>query len=79
MRVGKTYPDCRITCMECSSGGELLNLNLLDGGYGCNYAVARVRLGLLGGSCRVYGQKLTPAESAAQACKQWAENDVLMF
>ncbi|KAL7306098.1 hypothetical protein TKK_0001551 [Trichogramma kaykai] len=71
-RLDKEYHGYKITCIRCTSLldglGEVLGLDVLNGGYSCNFVLAQVKVTNLLGSCRVYGRKLRSCEK--QSCKR---------
>ncbi|KAL7304980.1 hypothetical protein TKK_0002773 [Trichogramma kaykai] len=63
-KLDRKYPGYKITCVKCKSllngVGKILGLDVLNGGYGCNFVLAQVALQNLLGQCSVYGIKGKP-------------------
>ena len=65
-QIDRSYPGFRITCIQCRSllngATQILGLDVLNGGYGCNFILAQVGLNTLLGQCAVYGVRGTPID-----------------
>ena len=41
---------------------QMFGINVIDGGFGCNYVLAQVNMANLLGSCQIYGIKGSPVD-----------------
>ena len=72
VKVEKHFPGYRLTCVKCTTTLDelmkIFGMKVIEGGYGCDFVVARLRITNFLGSCKIYGIK-GEAESCRKAWK----------